>query len=246
MNSISDEQLAALQGHTPGPWKLGTENNAAAEVEIGNTETVASLCRESSYTGKMTHSREEMLANTHLIMAAPDLLADLIAARARVKDQAEVERILSDSLAACGKAAGAPKNCDPQQIYEAIKALRERVKELEVQAYSPSGALEMIAAERQRQITIEGWTPEHDDHEHSMGELSEAACCYATVASAAVRGSSAEEWPVEMFNGHNDSILTWPWDDAWWKPSDDPVRNLVKAAALIVAEIERIQRKEAQ
>jgi hypothetical protein len=37
----------------------------------------------------------------------------------------------------------------------------------------------------------------------------------------------------------------WPkeWNVDWWKPSDDPIRNLVKAGALIAAEIDRLQRK---
>ena len=33
----------------------------------------------------------------------------------------------------------------------------------------------------------------------------------------------------------------WPWDAAWWKPATRQ-RNLVKATALIVAEIERNKR----
>jgi hypothetical protein len=37
----------------------------------------------------------------------------------------------------------------------------------------------------------------------------------------------------------------WPpsWSYNWWKPSDDPIRNLVKAGALIAAEIDRLQRR---
>jgi hypothetical protein len=103
--------------------------------------------------------------------------------------------------------------------------------------------IELIAAERQRQIEKEGWTPEHDAS-HDMGELSEAAVCYATVASAEARGSNVGEWPVYMFNGFNDSNLTWPFADKDWKPSDDPIRNLVKAGALIAAEIDRLQRAQ--
>jgi hypothetical protein len=34
----------------------------------------------------------------------------------------------------------------------------------------------------------------------------------------------------------------WPWDEKWWKPSTNPIRNLVKAGALIAAEIDRLQR----
>ena len=37
-------------------------------------------------------------------------------------------------------------------------------------------------------------------------------------------------------------LRLWPWSDKWWKPSDDPVRNLVKAGALLAAEIDRLQR----
>lgn len=100
---------------------------------------------------------------------------------------------------------------------------------------------ELIADERQRQISQEGWSPEHDDT-HENGELTMAAMCYGSVASAEARGSSADEWPVEMFNGFNDSLVSWPWEEEAYKPSDDPIRNLVKAGALIAAEIDRLQR----
>lgn len=38
--------------------------------------------------------------------------------------------------------------------------------------------IELIAEERQRQITEEGWTPEHDIN-HTNGQLASAAACYA-------------------------------------------------------------------
>jgi hypothetical protein len=88
-------------------------------------------------------------------------------------------------------------------------------------------AIELIAAERQRQIEVEGWSPEHDD-QHRRGELARAAACYAV-------GSN------ELRDGHNGVM---PWESRWWKPSpDNRVRDLVKAGALIVAEIERLQRQ---
>ena len=83
---------------------------------------------------------------------------------------------------------------------------------------------EQIAAERQRQIEQEGWTPEHDD-EHGFGELLAAARNYMSAVAA-------DQAPG----------MDWPWHGSWWKPSDDPVRNLVKAGALIAAEIDRQQR----
>jgi hypothetical protein len=82
-------------------------------------------------------------------------------------------------------------------------------------------AITEIAAERSRQVEVEGWTLEHDDA-HDSGELADAAACYAL----------GRKMP---------SI--WPWAEEWWKPSDRR-RNLIKAGALIVAEIERLDRAE--
>ena len=86
----------------------------------------------------------------------------------------------------------------------------------------------LIAAERQRQITAEGWSAEHDFIEHDGQQLAWAALSYLREA-------------IEL-NGVDD----WPWDTQWWKPSDDPIRNLVKAGALIAAEIDRLQRAKGQ
>lgn len=85
-----------------------------------------------------------------------------------------------------------------------------------------------VLDERRRQITAEGWTPEHDD-EHSCQELAMAAACYAGNAGGYVW---ADGWPGET---------VWPWDRSCWKPTT-PRRDLVKAAALILAEIERLDR----
>jgi hypothetical protein len=86
-------------------------------------------------------------------------------------------------------------------------------------------ALRDVAAERQRQIEREGWTPEHDD-QHNGGELSEAAICY-------LQGD--ERW------GYGNPHQRWPWERAYWKPKDRR-SNLVRAGALILAEIERFDR----
>lgn len=103
--------------------------------------------------------------------------------------------------------------------------------------------IELITDERFRQVAKEGWTPEHDDT-HKNGELIEAAGIYAMVASAEVRGSTASEWPFGMVIS-GELIMQWPWDEKWYKPSDDPIRNLVRAGALIAAEIDRLQRLQA-
>lgn len=90
--------------------------------------------------------------------------------------------------------------------------------------------VELIAAERERQIGL-GWQPSHDD-EHTDMELSRAAGAYVFAAVLVNSGLNPNRPPE------------WPWEPKWWKPSDDPIRNLTKAGALIAAEIDRIQRGE--
>lgn len=96
--------------------------------------------------------------------------------------------------------------------------------------------VELIAVERQRQVDDEGWTYAHDD-EHQAGELAEAATCYSMAALYNTQGWNPKR-VIER--------ISWPWEIDHWKPSDDPIRNLVKAGALIAAEIDRLQRKVAR
>lgn len=102
----------------------------------------------------------------------------------------------------------------------------------------------LIERERERQIAKEGYDSAHDA-QHDGGELSEAACCYANLASSQTRGAGAEEIRPLILDGF-DSMLTWPFDDEDFKPVEDPIRNLVIAGALIAAEIDRLQRRGAQ
>jgi hypothetical protein len=96
--------------------------------------------------------------------------------------------------------------------------------------------IEIIAEERQRQITVEGWTAEHDS-QHTRGELAFAAKSYAE--HAACQSAAKEQFAGVQTDYHPQ---WWPWDMKWWKPSTDPIRNLAKAGALIAAEIDRLQR----
>lgn len=94
---------------------------------------------------------------------------------------------------------------------------------------------DLITAERQRQIAEEGWTQEHDDR-HAKSELLLAALSYAEFVAA-------KSFYPEL--GRNNHLpVDWPWGMEFWKPSDDLVRNLVKAGALIAAEIDRLKRKQ--
>jgi len=106
--------------------------------------------------------------------------------------------------------------------------------------------IDLITAERERQVSVEGWTPEHDD-KHDNGELAKAARVYAFTTQQNV--SRTIEDP---------RLCGWPWDRHWFKPFGEPppndptyensfpvvdrIRCLAKAGALIAAEIDRLHR----
>lgn len=93
---------------------------------------------------------------------------------------------------------------------------------------------ELIAEERQRQIDVEGWTKEHDA-QYKDGELAKVAICYADPVPHYRVINRLTQVRVPNFN-------FWPktWGLGWFKPTNR-IRNLVKAGALIAAEIDRLQ-----
>lgn len=116
---------------------------------------------------------------------------------------------------------------------------------VEAQDWSISAAAYEVIAERRRQQDAEGWTPEHDDA-HASGELAAAASCYALPAGHRLM--------FKRYSTENDDLRdagraprNWPagWAASWWKPTT-PRRDLVKAGALILAEIERLDRAAAK
>jgi hypothetical protein len=92
--------------------------------------------------------------------------------------------------------------------------------------------IELIAAERKRQIEVEGFRSASDDH-YKNGELAIAASRYAM--------------PYQQRHEPKLMVLLmrmWPWSESWWKPTpNDRIRELAKAGALIAAEIDRLQRE---
>lgn len=108
------------------------------------------------------------------------------------------------------------------RYYDDLKILRLLSSPPALPHVIGSKAADDVLAERQRQIDIENWAPEHDDR-YQDNELARAAACYSIGVTA-----------------------YWPWDIEWWKPSQDRRRNLVKAAALLIAEIERVDRATAK
>lgn len=85
--------------------------------------------------------------------------------------------------------------------------------------------LELILAERKRQIEVEGYTPEHDDI-YPIGELEKAGLAYEK--SAAMERETGTPYLV--------APGCWPWRASWWKPKGGILRQLAKAGALYAAE----------
>ncbi len=87
---------------------------------------------------------------------------------------------------------------------------------------------QLIAEERWKQEALKGFSAAHDDA-HTDNELINAAYCYMHA------NGCLADWLIPAPD-------YWPWEKDAWRPSEDPVRNLVKAGALIAAEIDRIHR----
>ena len=90
----------------------------------------------------------------------------------------------------------------------------------------------LVIHERNRQVTEEGFHSEHDQ-QYINDELIKAAVCYASVPVVRAEGGITEaEIVKEVPEG------LWPWMAEWWKPGTD-MECLIKAGALIIAEIDR-------
>jgi hypothetical protein len=85
-------------------------------------------------------------------------------------------------------------------------------------------ALQMVIQERRRQIVTEGFDAEHDDT-HTNSELARAAVCYAI--------------PTNFYPAGG----LWPFETDCFKPTEDK-KDIVRAIALLLAELERILRAE--
>ncbi|HBP5023224.1 TPA: hypothetical protein L5638_001109 [Pseudomonas aeruginosa] len=120
------------------------------------------------------------------------------------------------SIKSCVKASE-----DSAQAQHSVPELLVRAEDFVSGKEVPQAWLD-VQAERRRQITAEGWTPEHDDL-YCAAELPRAAAAY-------------------ILNGANDEApAIWPFSAKWWKPRDAR-SNYVRAGALILAEIERLDR----
>lgn len=114
------------------------------------------------------------------------------------------------------------------------KCLDEMVTRFQENADKPlskdtNHILSLILDERNKQITVEGHKPEDDD-KYQNGEMAVAGGYYALASGAPTNKNPGLIPPY------------WPWSHNAWKPGEKK-DNLIKAAALIVAELESMRRK---
>lgn len=97
---------------------------------------------------------------------------------------------------------------------------------------TPRAGAELIAAERHRQVAVEGYTADHD--RGRAHELLGAANAYRVSAFRAHLG-------LATMSFRDAAAYGWPWAEHYWKPTGDPVRDLAKSGALTAAAIDSIQ-----
>lgn len=146
--------------------------------------------------------------------------------------------------------------CTEQDCKGCIERTGEACHWVEPDLCSACTGVTMICLERVRQVEQEGWSAEHDAT-HTAGELAMAAACYA-----APERIYREE---RRFVNRVDYIEPWPFEgkfdnrfhmgerrknrgNALPAPStltdSERIQLLVKAGALIAAEIDRLTRKK--
>ena len=96
-------------------------------------------------------------------------------------------------------------------------------------------AIELVLAERIRQMDVEGWSPAHDDRERREGQLAAAGASYAlAVHQKALVHARTGSLDVKPSAPHP----RWPFSPLAWKPAGMR-RMTVKGTALVLAELAR-------
>lgn len=144
-----------------------------------------------------------------------------------------VKLILLDMLRATNAdlAADGPVGDEEKNVWEVVEAKARVLSEYldrSMEFTGPGDGARAIELERAEQRTQ--WSVEHDDT-HNLGELLDAALCYLDTARV-----------EPILDKEDDLPNLWPWEREAWHPKYDLSRNLVKAGALIAAEIDRRDR----
>jgi hypothetical protein len=147
---------------------------------------------------------------------------------------ADAENAIGQAIREVESWAMEGKPLDPSEVQRVLLGIIFRqwlggLRLPEAAGGAPEAGVAMIRAERLRQVAVEGYTPEHDA-EHTDSELAEAAAAYLMYAIG---------WPSTARD-------VWPFHESFFKPSGGELRDLVRAGALIAAEIDRTVALKAQ
>ena len=242
ITELAQSLKAAAEKATQGNWRAFKYHDGRCGIGGGHHDEIM-VCEHISK--RRPHDAEFIaLANPANILALVEALEKAQRANAAQDDHINQQQDRIEQLEKGHQEAAKQiiswRRLAKQNIAERekdiaeLEAARQRIAELESRTVSAAAA--DVLAERQRQVTAEGWSSKHDD-QYKNTELAFAASCYAFHAAAA-------SWDLEDDGIPYDSHPVpkqWPWDPSWWKPTDAR-RDLVKAGALILAEIERIDR----
>ena len=121
------------------------------------------------------------------------------------------------------------------------KAESEYSDKLTERQIAKESGIALIAKERSRQISEEGYTSTHDD-KSAKGSLAMAAIVYATTAVSS--GYMRDNFREKV--SKNEPIQHFPWQSKHLKVGDNSyasrIKELTKSGALIAAEIDKLQR----
>jgi hypothetical protein len=201
-----------------------------APAEGNEAEATGRLSSDEPLTAKQRRTDEILATAAKADDTFSRVLREHMPSAAPAQAPRELISRLREVIAYLAHNAQAEKAHQPEigAIDDAIAALTRQEQRGAVEV---SDAARDVLAERRRQVESEGWTPEHDDG-HRNGELAYAAAAYA-----------GPVWPDRESREECLPPIQWPWDVKWWRFSvGDPRRNFVKAAALLIAEIERLDR----
>jgi hypothetical protein len=136
-------------------------------------------------------------------------------------------------------ASNAPRQAVDILYYEILRLIGHPITGADINdsaapAVDRAAVIEEVIAERRRQIA-KGYDAAHDDA-HDDGSIATAAAVYALHPFV---------WHLVITEGSKRRLLSladfWPWEWSQFEPADER-RNLVRSAAMIIAEIERLDR----
>ena len=191
----------------------------------------------------MAADRLDATASELAALKAPSAPGDVRAALAGYAEWTGSPPVLTDAVELIDQQARRiadleDKCCTLKELHDAAAderdALRARLAEIEAQAVpDETRAGRDVLAERRRQVSAKGYDHQHDDA-HVCDEIAAAACFYAMPPGA-------REWDTSS-TGYGDTLGDAIVPDGWVLSAGSRRRDLVKAGALILAEIERMDR----